>query len=96
MPTVELRDDYDAAALRRLAKRSQNNRQIRRLLALAAVYDGRSRAEAAQVGGMDRQTLRDWAHRFNAEGPEGLRVVSRFFRTLGLAACPVRHSFCAV
>ena len=72
MPTVELRDDYDAADLRRLAKRSRDNRQIRRLLALAAVYDGMSRADAAQVGGMERQTLRDWAHRFNEEGPEGL------------------------
>src|SRR3546814_18670438 len=72
MPTVQLRDDYDAAELRRLAKRSRDNRQIRRLLALAAVYDGMSRADAAQIGGMDRQTLRDWAHRFNAEGAEGL------------------------
>jgi transposase len=71
--SVQLRDDYDATALRELAKRSQNPRQIRRLLALAAVYTGMSRAEAARVGGMDRQTLRDWAHRFNAEGPEGLR-----------------------
>ena len=72
MPTIQLRDDYDAAGLRRLAKQSRNNRQIRRLLALAAVYDGMSRTDAAQVGGMDRQTLRDWAHRFNAEGPDGL------------------------
>ena len=71
--SVELRDDYDAAELRELAKRSRNPRQIRRLLALAAVYAGMSRAEAAKVGGMDRQTLRDWAHRFNAEGPEGLK-----------------------
>ena len=70
--TVQLRDDYDAAELRTLAKRSRDPRQIHRLLALAAVYDGMSRAEAAKVGGMDRQTLRDWAHRFNAEGPEGL------------------------
>ena len=73
MPSsVQLRDDYDAAALRALAKRSRDPRQIRRLLALAAVYDGMSRADAAKVGGMDRQTLRDWAHRFNAAGPDGL------------------------
>lgn len=71
--SVELRDDYNAAELRELAKRSGNPRQIRRLLALAAVYAGMSRAAAAEVGGMDRQTLRDWAHRFNAEGPDGLR-----------------------
>jgi transposase len=73
MPAISLRDDYDAAELRALAKRSRDVRQARRLLALAAVYDGMSRAEAARIGGMDRQTLRDWAHRFNAEGPEGLR-----------------------
>jgi transposase len=70
--TVQLRDDYDAAGLRSRAKLSRDPRQIRRLLALAAVYDGMSRAEAARIGGMDRQTLRDWAHRFNEEGPEGL------------------------
>jgi transposase len=70
--TVPLRDDYDAAHLRVEAKRSRDPRQIRRLLALAAVYDGMSRAAAAKVGGMDRQTLRDWAHRFNEGGPEGL------------------------
>ena len=71
--SVELRDDYDAGELRALAKHSRDPRQIRRLLALAAVYAGVSRAAAAEVGGMDRQTLRDWAHRFNGEGPEGLR-----------------------
>jgi len=69
---ISLRDDYDAGKLRKLASRSKDAGQSRRLLALAAVYDGMSRVEAAQVGGMDRQTLRDWAHRFNAEGPEGL------------------------
>jgi transposase len=73
MPAILLRDDFDAAQLRALAKRSRDVRQTRRLLALAAVYDGMSRAEAARIGGMDRQTLRDWVHRFNAEGPEGLR-----------------------
>ncbi len=70
---IALRDDYDSIQLRRLARRSGDTRQVRRLLALAAVYDGMSRADAAKVGGMDRQTLRDWAHRFNEEGPEGLK-----------------------
>jgi transposase len=42
------------------------------LLSLAAVYDGMTRTEAAKVGGMDRQTLRDWVHRFNEQGPDGL------------------------
>ena len=84
--TVQLRDDYDAAGLRELAKRSRNPRQIRRLLALAAVYAGMSRTEAARVGGMDRQTLRDWAHRFNAEGPDGLRDRPRAGRPRRLSA----------
>lgn len=70
--TVPLRDDHDAAELRALAKRCADTAQVRRLLALAAVYDGMSRADAAKVGGMDRQTLRDWVHRFNDEGPDGL------------------------
>ena len=69
---IALRGDYDAEGLRALARRSRDARQVRRLLALAAAYDGASRTEAAAVGGMDRQILRDWALRFNAEGPEGL------------------------
>lgn len=69
---IALREDFTAEDLRRLARQSRDTRQCRRLLALAAVAEGRSRAEAAEIGGMDRQTLRDWVHRFNAEGPEGL------------------------
>jgi transposase len=69
---VRLRDDFTAVGLRRLAKSCTDPRQIRRLLALAGVYDGMRRAVAAKIGGMDRQTLRDWVHRFNAEGPVGL------------------------
>lgn len=91
MPTtVPLRKDYDAAELRRLAKRSRHNRQTRRLLALAAVYDGRSRADAAQAGGMDRQTLRDWVRRFNAEGPEGLKDRPRPGRQRRLSAAQMK------
>jgi transposase len=56
-----------------LAKGSKDANQSRRLLSLAAVLDGMSRADAARIGGMDRQTLRDWVHRFNQEGPDGLR-----------------------
>ncbi|VAW05492.1 Mobile element protein [hydrothermal vent metagenome] len=70
--TIPIRTDYTAVTLRQLAKRSKCSRQSRRLLSLAAVYDGMSRADAARIGGMDRQTLRDWVHRFNADGPEGL------------------------
>jgi transposase len=74
MPSaVKLRDDYSAADLRGLAKRSKDANQSRRLLSLAAVCEGKDRTEAARIGGMDRQTLRDWVHRFNADGPEGLR-----------------------
>lgn len=69
---IQVRTDYDASQLRRLAKQSRCSRQSRRLLSLAAIYDGMSRANAARVGGMDRQTLRDWVHRFNDEGPNGL------------------------
>lgn len=69
---VPLRTDYSATDLRRLARRCSDNRQIRRLLALAAVYDGMNRTQAARIGGMDRQTLRDWVHQFNKHGPEGL------------------------
>lgn len=69
---VGVRDDFTAAELRRLAGKAKNADQARRLLALAAVYDGMDRATAARIGGMDRQTLRDWVHRFNEHGPEGL------------------------
>jgi transposase len=58
--SVPLRTDFDATGLRVLARKSGDNRQIRRLLALAAVYDGMNRTAAAKAGRMDRQTLRDW------------------------------------
>lgn len=69
---VELRGDFDAAALRGLARQSKDPGQTRRLLALAEIYEGCSRSEAAQVGGVGLQTLRDWVLRFNATGPAGL------------------------
>ena len=69
---VKLREEYSAGSLRSLAKRSKDANQSRRLLSLAAVRDGMERGEAARIGGMDRQTLRDWVHRFNERGPEGL------------------------
>src|SRR5688500_15968031 len=70
---VRMRTDYSAGQLRRLAAATKNANQSRRLLSLAAVLDGMNRTEAARIGGMDRQTLRDWVHRFNEHGPEGLR-----------------------
>src|SRR3990170_942963 len=69
---VRMRTDYSAHELRRLAAATKNANQSRRLLSLAAVLDGMNRTEAARIGGMDRQTLRDWVHRFNEHGPEGL------------------------
>src|SRR5262249_26271323 len=69
---VLLRTDFSACELRQLAKGAEDGDQARRLLALAAVLDGMSREAAAEIGAMDRQTLRDWAHRFNQKGPEGL------------------------
>ena len=72
---VRMRTDYSASQLRGLAARSKHANQSRRLLSLAAVLDGRRREEAARLGGMDRQTLRDWVHRFNAEGPDGLKDI---------------------
>ena len=54
------------------AKRSKDGPQARRLLALAAIYDGASRTEAAKIGGVTLQVVRDWVVRFNAQGPDGL------------------------
>src|SRR5436305_371604 len=69
---VRVRRDYEAAQIRVLAKRSKDAAQTRRLLALAAIYDGGSRTEAARIGGVGLQTVRDWVLAFNAEGPPGL------------------------
>jgi transposase len=69
---VGLRGDFDGKALRRLARASKDASQARRLLALAAVYDGSSRSEAARIGDVSLQTVRDWALRFNEQGPDGL------------------------
>src|ERR671910_2152996 len=70
---VSVRRDFSAGELRRLAGATRNANQSRRLLSLAGVLDGMNRAQAARIGGMDRQTLRDWVHRFNAHGPDGLK-----------------------
>ena len=69
---IALRSDFSAAELRRLARRSGDAAQARRLLALAAIYDGGTRSEAARLGDVTLQIVRDWVVRFNAEGPGGL------------------------
>lgn len=66
------RTELDAVGLRRAAARSRDAAAARRTLALALVLEGASRADAARACGMDRQTLRDWVHRYNAEGLAGL------------------------
>ena len=65
---IAVRTDFSSQKLRRLATRVRNAAQARRLLAIAAVLDGAAREEAAKIGGMDRQTLRDWVIRFTIRG----------------------------
>src|SRR3954452_21624058 len=69
---VALRQDYDAARLRQAARDSDDADQVRRLLAVAAIYDGARRGEAAQIGGVTLQIVRDWVLRFNDGGPDAL------------------------
>src|SRR3954453_16846066 len=69
---VPLRTDVNAAALRAIARQTKDGPQARRLLALAAIYDGASRTEAARIGGGTVQIVRDWVVKFNAHGPAGL------------------------
>ena len=69
---VPLRNDFDADALRAIARNAKDGPQARRLLALAAIYDGASRTEAARIGGVTPQIVRDWVMKFNAHGPDGL------------------------
>src|SRR3954463_10420261 len=73
MVSLPIRQDLSAADLRTLACKEGDARVSRRLLAIAMALDGISRAEAARQAGMDRQTLRDWVVRYNAEGVAGLR-----------------------
>jgi transposase len=75
------RTDHTAAGLRSLASKSHDGAQVRRLLALALVLEGCSRTEAAEQSGMERQTLRDWVHRYNADGVAGLTSRSSPGRT---------------
>jgi transposase len=69
---VPLRSDFDTEALRAMAKGSRNPAQTRRLLALSTIYAGGSRSDAAKIGGVGLQTVRDWVVAFNAQGPDGL------------------------
>jgi transposase len=71
-PVSITRREHTAAELRGLAAKSTNAAQARRMLSLAMAMEGTTRAEAARLSGMDRQTLRDWVHRYNEAGIEGL------------------------
>jgi len=72
-PIEITRTEHSASDLRAIAGKKREGAQVRRLLALARVLEGASRSEAAKQSGMDRQTLRDWVHRYNAEGIAGLK-----------------------
>ena len=69
---IPLRGDFKASQLRGLARKTKDGPQARRLLTLAAIYDGATRTEAAKIGGVGLQIIRDWVLRFNARGPDGL------------------------
>ena len=69
---IPLRSDFTASDLRSQAKQTRDAKQTRRLLALAAIYDGGFRSDAARIGGVGLQIIRDWVLRLNAEGPNGL------------------------
>jgi transposase len=69
---VLLRGDFKASQLRGLARKTKDGPQARRLLAVAAIYDGATRTEAAKIGGVGLQIIRDWVMRFNARGAAGL------------------------
>jgi hypothetical protein len=90
--SVEItRDELSAADLRQAALRSRDGRMSCRLLALAAVLEGASRAAAASAHGVDRQTLRDWVHRDNAEGIAGLTDRPRMGRPAALSGEQMRE-----
>lgn len=69
---IPLRSDFTGEQLRLLSRKSKNSEQTRRLLTLASIYDGSSRKEAARLGNVTPQIIRDWVVRFNEEGPDGL------------------------
>ena len=74
MPALAIRDDIGSEELRRQARRERDGRISARLIAIANALEGMDRASAARLAGMDRQTLRDWVHRYNAEGLPGCAI----------------------
>lgn len=94
MARISITRRMDAKELRGLARKEKSGRVASRMLAIANVLSGMSRGLSAQLAGMDRQTLRDWVHRFNAEGVDGLRDRPRAGRRRGLDAAG-RQALCA-
>ena len=85
-PLTVTRSDNTPSELRSFASKCSDGAQVRRLLALALVLEGRSRSEASAQNGMDRQTLRDWVHRYNTAGIDGLKSHSSPGRAPALSA----------
>jgi transposase len=72
MSVAITRTDLTAADLREAARQTQDANASRRMLAIALLLEGWWREAAAEACAMDRQTRRDWVHRYNASGLEGL------------------------
>ena len=89
---ISLREDFDGLALRRLAKASKDAGQSRRLLALAEIYDGGRRTDAARLGDVGLQVIRDWVLRFNAHGPAGQMTARRRANRASLMTGSARRS----
>ena len=85
-PLEITRTEHTSAELRALSNRCWDGAQVRRILAIAMVLEGRSRSEAAELNGMDRQTLRDWVHRYNTGGIRALKSLRHPGRAPALTA----------
>src|SRR5690242_3884722 len=91
---LAVRPDYTAKDVRELARRAKHAGQARRLLAIASVLDGAARKDAAKVGGMDRQTLRDCVIRFTVISPRGLSRLGFSLRIKSLVPAVPCESLC--
>jgi hypothetical protein len=91
-PIEITRFDLSAIELRELASRTREGAVVRRLLAIALILEVHSREEAARLSGMDRQTLRDWVHRYNADGVAGLCAVMHYGGSYATSPSPRAHA----
>ena len=80
---IQLTTHYSATHLRAVARSRKHAGQTRRLLALAAIYDGATRTEAAAIGGVTLQIVRDWVLKLNAHGPDGVTPYNGQDSTVG-------------